>query len=727
MEKFKHTLKSPYILLGVLILVTGLILYSEFIFGDKILAYNDWGYDTRHSYLPSYEAFIRGLKNHHIEFYDFSYGLGTTWAARMMLILDPFAIITAILCAVFPGLSMGYMLAYMQFFKILLGGELCLVFLRQLKCSSKSSILSAYIFSFCGYMIATGQHYMFASFCVLAIMLLVSVNRYMEKGKCFLLIFSSAIIANVGPYAAFPIYVMAAVYVCVCIMIKEKYSYISKFKDILKTGFLIIIGLLISAYSFMLQAYEILKISSRIDDSSLIDKIKNSFYWVPFGYIKTGILRFFSNNLEGTVNNWKGVERHYSALPYFFSTLFILCVGQFLYNTLFLKTEKKKKKLVLFTLAIFLFSICNAFISLFFNIFSDLEYRYVFIWLPFFALLMAYALDQMFISNKFSHATNLLITIISFLCVSILVNDMDQAIVQSQYNALISLSACAIILDVYAARKRPGKIKDQLTYSFLFIVVAIELLIDNRMVLYADRSIMTKEQYQTSYWDQNAQDLIKYIDETEGDNFIRVDRTYLGYEGSPDVMYSALVPYRSVSIYNSMLSSYLTEFVQKFFPENLFSIQVAYNLHNYGLPFDTVVASNLGIKYVITDQERDIAGWTLVQRKNNRYLYKNESLNSAGLLYQNVINETSFSNMSLPEKKYTLSKAIVLADNNDEIISDKEDIFYRINEGAITEICRENNLESGTTIEILFDNAKINKKNQKSMLWAKLMSSVMYR
>ena len=44
MKKKTRILQNPYIILGILSLITGLILYSECIFGDNLLAYGDWGF-----------------------------------------------------------------------------------------------------------------------------------------------------------------------------------------------------------------------------------------------------------------------------------------------------------------------------------------------------------------------------------------------------------------------------------------------------------------------------------------------------------------------------------------------------------------------------------------------------------------------------------------------------------------------------------------------------------
>lgn len=727
----KYDWVYSYLMLGILILATGCMLYSECIFGDKILAYGDWGYDTKHSFLPAYESFVRVFSEHDIKFYDFSYGLGTTWSARMMLLFDPFVLLMAAVCTLYPKVSMGILLVYMQLLKSLVGGELCFAFLKQHRCSDKGAMLSAYIFSFCGYMIATGQHYIFASFLVLTMLILVAAERFIQKRKYFLLIFSSACIAAMGPYITFQAFLMIAVYVCIRIGMEEK-TLFGKIRDIFQTGFFIVTGLLISMYSFLLQVYDILKVSARISELSFVEKIKDAFFWVPFAYLKTGILRFFSSNLEGTVNNWKGIDAHFEAMPFFFSVLFVLCAGQFVY-ILFVKKRKNKEQIILCGIfLLFCFALCNGFLPMLFNAFADLSYRYVFVWIPFFSLLLAYTLDQTFLKGNFSHLVNIIITAAGCLILFMMPVQGEKYVEISKNTAIVTLTISAVLLSL-SKKKRLIK----MIYPVLFAVVAGELLIDNAIVIYGERTLMTKETYAEAYWDRDMETLVDYVNDLEGDNFVRIDRTYIGYD-TPDVMLSVLYPYRSVSIYNNIINAHLIEFANQLFPDIYYANQLSYNIRSYGVPFDEIIASNLGIKYLITDSERKINGWKLIKTSNNRYLYQNESLQSAGLIYQNAVSQTEFEQLSLLDKKTMMSQVIVLDDEDTEPdMQHIPDTYCEEKEKALVQICDQNgdeifldeekgiDIRAGSyknVLEFRLDSELINIAGKQSFLYFKIMS-----
>ncbi len=737
-KSLKQVMHNPYILLGCFILLTGLVLYGDCIFGDKILAYSDWGSDTMHSYLPIYESFVQDIVSGNVVVYDFSNGFGTAFAARMMLLFDPFVIIIAMLSAFFH-LPIGFLLVYMQLFKAIVCGELCFVFLKQHHCSNQSSFLASYIFSYSGYMIATGQHYYFTVFPILTVFLLVAFERYLKTCKFFLLIFASALIGMVGPYLAFQTYLMIAVYVCIRVGLKNL-RIGEKIALIAKSGLLMITGLLLSMYSLLMQANEILNVSARISDMTLMEKIKSGFFWLPFSYIKTAVLRLFSCNLEGTVNHWTGINVHFEAFPFTFSVLFVLCLGQFLFILMKKKLGMVKRIVIFGIIVTFIFSICNAFIPMLFNVFAGLQYRYVFVWLPFFALLVAYTLDSIYIEGNFSHIANFVTFIAAFAFVAFFVRSEEILVLIAKYTVLLSLSCCAILFSTGRHFMVLGKaLKTRIIYGVLLAIVSVQLLLDNSITIYGGRAFMTKEGYSSSYWDKESTKLIDYVNETEGDNFVRMDRTFSGY-GAPSVVFSALVPYRSVSLYNSTVNSNLVEFQRKCFSETAFFLtQMSYNLRSYGMIFDEIIAANLGIKYLISDKEHEIDGWSLVKDSDQRFLYKNDKLQSAGLLYYDSISESDYEKLDLPGQKTALSQVIVLEDEKADIVENSlEKTFYEKAENAIVQIndingqallWENDEITAGTYgdenfVEFRFDSQILNIANQQVFLHFNIDSDV---
>ena len=112
--------KRPYLFLCIVSLLTGILLYSQFIFGDKILAYAAWGSDTRQSYLPTYEFWHNRIAEGRFSIYDFSYGWGTNVFVALWGIADPFSAIPILLSLVFGINFIGRSLVYFQLLKSVL-------------------------------------------------------------------------------------------------------------------------------------------------------------------------------------------------------------------------------------------------------------------------------------------------------------------------------------------------------------------------------------------------------------------------------------------------------------------------------------------------------------------------------------------------------------------------------------------------------------------------------
>ena len=91
----------------------------------------------------------------------------------------------------------------------------------------------------------------------------------------------------------------------------------------------------------------------------------------------------------------------------------------------------------------------------------------------------------------------------------------------SKNTAIVTLTISAVLLSL-SKKKRLIK----MIYPVLFAVVAGELLIDNAIVIYGERTLMTKETYAEAYWDRDMETLVDYVNDLEGDNFVRIDRTY---------------------------------------------------------------------------------------------------------------------------------------------------------------------------------------------------------
>lgn len=80
MKRFKENTKA-LLFLWLLVLVSCLIVFRAFIFGDELAVFQDVGSDTLQQYLMQYDSIINALRDGNLSLWDFTNGFGTSMYA----------------------------------------------------------------------------------------------------------------------------------------------------------------------------------------------------------------------------------------------------------------------------------------------------------------------------------------------------------------------------------------------------------------------------------------------------------------------------------------------------------------------------------------------------------------------------------------------------------------------------------------------------------------------
>ena len=672
------------------ILITGLVIYAPCLWGNKVLVYDDWGYDTYNQYLPAYDFFKNIFSNSNFSNYFFSYGLGSGIFVSISWIADIFTFPAVVFCSIFKNIEMGSILVYLQLTKCIVGGMLCFVFLRLRKHKLYGAFVGAYIFSFCGYFFVAGQHYFFATYLVYYIGLLVSIELARNNKKYLLLITGIAFLVSIhSAYASFHIFMAAAVYVCFCSV--KQWDDIKKIViQIVCFGWHIFLGLLAGMIVFLPLLFEIMGNSTRVQTDSFLGRILSSFSWADESVVKTALLRLMGNNLQGGVDNWTGVHFHFDAFPYTFSALFLIFFFTFTIKIFIEKCGRKEKILKISIVLCVLFLIFNNFIPSMFNVFQGPSYRFVFVFIPLFASIVSEEIDAIIEQeNTRYYKICLAICLVIGLGIAITMTkqDMDKQKILEYIIVFGSFFAGTIVLFAICLKK------NRLTKAckcILLGVLAINLICDDGMSLYYERDIMSKDEIKENYYNNELESFYDYSSQQEGNNFYRIDRTF--EDTVPDSLYSLRVPSRTVSMYNSIIGSGLTNFfnhfVMKFTTTESTMATMQYRDGSFGNIFDNVNADILGLKYVVSDIQRyDDENWGCVYSKDNKYLYQNKRIDSAGLLYENIITKSTYEGLSEIEKAFVLSNCIVVEDSEEAKKKEIKSVPYYEQQDAVINVC----------------------------------------
>lgn len=721
-----------------LVTITGIILYAPCIWGDKTLVYDDWGYDTYNQYLPAYDFFSNIFKNHNYSEYYFSYGLGSSVFVPISWITDIFSLPMILISVIFKKMKIAYLLVFAQFAKTIVGGVICFKFLKNKDFSIYGAFIGAYIFSFCGFYFDAGQHYFFSTYLVYYIMMLYAIDKAAIKKKfIFVVTLLSGLIALHSVYAAYQIYIACGAYVIFQATFSEK-KIANKIKNIMFYALHMLLGMLMSMIIFLPVLYEILGNSSRVQTGSFFEKIISSFSLASYSTIKTAILRLLGNNMEGGVNSWIGVDFHYEAFPYTFSTFFIITFILYFLRIFQKNIEFKKRAKRVAITGIFVFSIISNFIPSLFNMFQYPTYRFVFAFMPMFAVVVADSVD--FILESHNKKILCLVTLVvccAVGCIIFMYNILNVNNSMKKYTVFIL--ACIFVGCLISLILSLNNCRIQIfAKGILIVFLMINLLIDNGVSLYYQRNMLTKAEISTNYYDNNLKNVFSYINTKEKDNFYRIDRTF--EDTVPDSLYSLLVPSRTLSMYNTIIGEGLTSFSNAFIikenENDSIMSTMQYRAGNFGLTFDNCIADILGLKYIISeDSTRNDGHWKCIYENNGKKVYENKNLDSAGVIYSDIMTKSTFESLNYIEKKFALNKCIIVDDSdcakkcelNKICYTDESDAILINNTFGNVQIDNKQIISSGINSEngivIPLDLKKINKSGYTNILNFKLISN----
>lgn len=630
MEHLKKLAHSPktrsLILIWGLTGLSCLFIFRRFLFGNWLVVFSDAGSDTKQQYLMQYSTIVNHLRDGNLSLWDFNNGFGTSmFALNMSNIFLMLVYLAGYLFGVgrIPGT-----IVYLLILEIFLAGTLCYLFLGCFSFSEKSKVIASYLYGLNGYLLVWGQHYQFGSFVVFLPFLLLLLERAIRRRRFGL---------GIPPLVA--VMVCASVYMSYmslllagCYLIFRMVLLDGSFKKRIGEFFLhcasMVLGIGIGAFIFLPMAHYLLTISSRLDSNeSFLSRLVQYCSFFSGEFLETALLRFFSTAFQG-IRSYKGYSNFYEAPVFFFSALFVILALQYLF-TIHRQEASKKAKLMQY-LAVLFFVFCM-FVKLGASIFNAFAYpfsRHSFLFMPLFALLVAYTLDQIWTRRQISIPGLLL---------------AGAAIAYAHYTAyhtvtehilrvsvvLMCLAACFLVVLLAADTRFKSPLLKKLTPWLLLLTCAADVSLEGYLC-YNDRDVLTTAD--PAYWgglhNPNVTEALNYLSETDP-SFYRVEKDY--YSGS-FCMDGLAQNYRGISTYNSTPNHNLEDFINLVIPN--FPIMAKYEYSYRQIGYYTGHGTLFGIKYLLSlNPELELDGFTLLRQFGDVYLYYNDSVSSIARFY----------------------------------------------------------------------------------------------
>lgn len=637
MKQLLHSEKfRSYLFLWGLIAVSCLVIFHAFLFGDKLVVFNDAGSDTRQQYLMQYATIVNHLRSGNLSLWDLNNGFGASmFALNMSNIFLMLVYLAGFLFGVgrIPGV-----IVYLLILQIFLAGTFCRLFLDCFSFSGRSKTLASYIYALNGYILIWGQHYQFGSFVVFLPLLLFLLERAMRRKKFSLSVpFVVAAMVCSSVYMSYMSLIMAGCYLLWRLVLAD-----GPRRERIRQFFLhcasLLLGIGIGSFIFLPMAYYLMTGSSRLaSGGSLLERLSGYFSFFGGDFLKTAFLRFFSTTSQGIIE-YTGYSNFYEAPVLFFSALFVILALQYVFTIHRQDASRKSKVLQYTAVAFFLFCIFVRLGAAAFNAFAYPFSRHSFIFMPLFAVMTAYVLDRILIEKKLNIPALLLAVIASVAACALSLGGLTGA--PLKFHALLTcfLIVCMAVI-FWAAAKLPfikknpasqdsppaGRMLAALLLLCVFVNVSLE-----GYLCYNERNVLTTSdpEYWGGLYNPNVTEALDYLSEKDPTLF-RTEKDY--YSGS-FCMDGMAQGYRGISAYNSTPNSNLEEFVNLVIPN--FPIMAKYEYSYRQIGYYTGHSSLFGIKYLLAKEpDLQLDGFTLIEQFGDVCVYENENVTSLARFY----------------------------------------------------------------------------------------------
>ncbi|MFZ4520736.1 MAG: YfhO family protein [Bacteroidales bacterium] len=321
-----------WITLGIVSLMV-LIIFSDFILGNKFYLFKDIGSDTINTFYPHFIYIRNYLRSEGFPMWAFAQGMGQNIQSGS--INNPFYWI------VYSGSAeaIAYRIIWMEIVKILLTGYFIYNFLKLLGLKPTVILLGTLLYCFSGLMIIGGGWYIFSTEACYLALLLWAFERLYQQNSWFLFPVAIALIAAVQPFNLFLYGLFFIFYFLMRYFTSDNPTGKEFFGFVMKLAGCTLLGLLISSFFFW-SSLQMLLDSPRVGGhSGLFDKLMATpvFSFGDHNHNMAVILRFFSNDLLGNGSGYHGWYNYLEAPLVYIGLLPLLLMPQ-----IFLLTSRRK-------------------------------------------------------------------------------------------------------------------------------------------------------------------------------------------------------------------------------------------------------------------------------------------------------------------------------------------------------------------------------------------------
>ena len=443
----KKTEAGNYVMLLGLLLVSCMIIFFDYLFGNQLMIFNDIGSDTWQQYIMNYTSIVNHLRDGDFALWDFTNGLGVNMFNFNLF--DPFLML---LYGIGVVLGPAHMLIYVnviQVLKILAAGAAFYWFLSQFTFSRQAKLAVSYVYGLNGFLLVWGQHYQFGTAVVYLPLLFLFCEKFIrkEKGRRFF----PVMVFLCGIYSVYFTYMCLAatgLYLFFRVLMPEKLKTGERVRLFLAGCGQMILGLGMSLAVFLPMAAVLLNVSSRLssEGAGVLEWLRSCFTPYSDNFYLSLLKRLFSCNLQNGYGLAKGpqdyVMNYYEDPLLFCSALAVFLNVQFLVVLRRAEMPKRAKGVLYAAAALIVLAVAFPVGGTVFNYFTKPTQRYTFVLMPVILLVTAWMWDYL---RKGGKLNLILLIAVSALMGWAYLEGWDQAGFEEYKRNILILAAAGIV------------------------------------------------------------------------------------------------------------------------------------------------------------------------------------------------------------------------------------------------------------------------------------------
>ncbi len=557
---FERSGKNGVFVCAALIFVVAFFVFKDFMLQKKMFLFKDIGSDTLNGVLPYFYGMADYIHTTGMPSWSWAEGFGQGIFAGF--IRDPFQLISYAA----GTKAIPYIFIYIEVLKIVLGGSVFYLYLKQLKISNFSATVAALMFSFSGFMIIGACWYIFTyeAFCIA--MLLLSFELLIQKNKWPLFIISIFLVCISMPFNLYIYGLFLAVYAAFRLI---QFPEFSPKKLGLLYGKMILLGvagMLLSGPFLLENIVQLLESPRGSGGSSYFNILasKPMFDFPDSWQFGSAMMRMFSSDILGSGSNFKGWNQNFLEAPASYCGLLSLVLMPQIFSFL----NKSVRRWYIILLVIWLIPTIFPYFRYAFWLFSGDYYRaYSFFISLVFLIYSAMAMDMILKHKKISTITLGVTMVLLFILLSYpyfkgLDFNRDGApdkVVDDAVSLFVKafLVAYAAILFVISKAKNTANLK-----YLIIALVSVESIYLSGLTVGRRDIVMARELKEKVGYNDYTKEAVAYLKSIDK-SFYRIDK---GGYFSGGAMHGSLIDhkiqgYYGTSTYNSFAHpSYINYF-----------------------------------------------------------------------------------------------------------------------------------------------------------------------